>query len=142
MFGLFKSKKKAGERKKLILVVDDEPDYLSTIQCRLEWSHYKVITASNGEEGLEKAISEKPDLVLLDTNMPVMNGYEMLERLRRHPEIKDIPIIMVTALCEAKDIATASAYRVADYVAKPFDVTELVEKISNALENKKTLHSV
>jgi CheY-like chemotaxis protein len=137
MFKLFGSKKKSEQAK--ILVVDDEPDYITTVQCRLEWCHYEVVTATNGQEALEKAASEKPDLILLDTNMPVMNGHEMLEHLRRNPSLKDVPVIMVTARCEAEDVAAASAYGVADYVAKPFDFTELVEKISNALENRRTL---
>ncbi len=140
MFGLFKSKKKPTRAK--ILVVDDEPDYIGTIQRRLQWCHYDVVIATNGKEGLEKAIDERPDLVLLDTSMPVMNGHEMLERLRRHPDLNDIPVIMVTALCEVQDIATASSYGIADYVAKPFDFTELMEKIANALENKRTLSDV
>ena len=140
MFGLFKSKKKVDRAK--ILVVDDEPDYVATIQCRLVWSHYEVIAATNGQEAIEKAINEKPDLVLLDTCMPVIDGHEVLEQLKQHPDLKDIPVIMVTALCEPQDIATASSYGVADYVAKPFDFAELVEKIANALKNKKTLHNV
>jgi CheY-like chemotaxis protein len=134
MFGLFKSKKRSGRPK--ILIVDDEPDYITTIQCRLEWSHYDVITASDGQEGLEKVMKERPDLVLLDTNMPIMNGHEVLERLKQHEELKNIPVIMVTALCEAQDVAKASSYGVADYVAKPFDFSDLVEKIAKALENK------
>jgi len=137
MFGLFKSKKKV-ERAK-ILVVDDEPDYVATIQCRLEWSHYDVITATNGQEAIEKAINEKPDLVLLDTSMPVMNGHEVLEQFKQHPGLKDVPVIMVTALCEPQDISKALSFGIADYVAKPFDFTDLVEKIANALEKKKTL---
>ncbi|MFQ6036784.1 MAG: two-component system response regulator [Sedimentisphaerales bacterium] len=140
MLGLFKSKKKADRAK--ILIVDDEPDYITTIQCRLQWNHYDVITATNGQEAIEKALKEKPDLVLLDTCMPVIDGHEVLEQLRQHPELKDIPVIMVTALCEPQDIAKASSYGVADYVAKPFDIAELVEKIAHALTNKKTLHNV
>lgn len=136
MFGLSKSKKKSLKAK--ILIVDDEPDYVSTVQCRLGWSGYEVITAANGKKGLEKAINEKPDLVLLDTSMPIMNGHETLDCLRKHPEVKDTPVIMVTALCEVQDIATASSYGIADYVAKPFDFTELLEKIANALKDKKT----
>lgn len=132
MFGLFKSKQKSVPAK--ILVVDDEPDHVSTIQCRLEWCHYKVITATNGKEALEKAINEKPDLILLDTNMPVMNGHEMLERMRKDPILKGTPVIMVTAFCEAEDIATASSYGIKDYFAKPFDFAELMEKIANALQ--------
>jgi CheY-like chemotaxis protein len=137
MFGLFKSKKEPTTAK--ILVVDDEPDFVTTIQCRLEWCHYEVVTAGDGREGLEKAESERPDLVLLDTNMPVMNGHEMLEHMRRHAELKNIPVIMVTALCEPQDISTASSYGVADYIAKPFDFAELVEKIAHALENNKAV---
>ncbi len=131
MFGLFKPKEKVDRAK--ILVVDDEPDYVTTIQCRLEWSQYDVITASNGQEAIEKAVNEKPDLVLLDTSMPVMNGHEVLEQFKQHSDLKDIPVIMVTALCEQQDISKASSYGIADYVAKPFDFTELVEKIANAL---------
>lgn len=136
MFKLLKGKKKTKAAK--ILVVDDEPDLVDTIQCRLEWSHYKVITARNGKEGLEKAITEKPDLVLLDIRMPVMNGHEVLERMRKHHVLKDTPVIMVTGFCDAQDIATASSFGIEDYVAKPFDLTELVEKIA-AILKKKTL---
>ena len=135
MLGLFKSKKKTAQIK--ILITDDETDLVSTIEYRLKCHNYSVITAVNGKEGLEKAISEKPDLILLDTDMPVMNGHQMLEQVRNHPEIKDVPVIMVTALCEAKDITTASSYGISDYVTKPFDFTELMEKITSALENPK-----
>lgn len=134
MLGLFKSKKRTAQAR--ILVVDDEPDLLSTIQCRLEWCNCEVITAGNGKEGLEKAANEKPDLILLDTNMPVMNGHEMLDRLRKHPDLKETPVIMVTVTCEPQDIAIASSYGIVDYVTKPFDFTDLMEKIANALKTK------
>lgn len=140
MFGLFKSKNKSARAR--ILVVDDEPDYLSTIKCRLEWCHYEVITAANGQEGLQMAEREKPDLILLDTSMPVMNGHEMLDRLRKNPDLKFMPVIMVTALCEVQDIATASSYDVVDYVAKPFDFAQLMEKIADILKSKKALKNV
>lgn len=138
MLGLFRSRKKSAPPR--ILVVDDEPDYVSTIQCRLEWCHYEVITAANGQEALEKARTGKPDLILLDTSMPVMNGHKMLDHLRRDPVLKDMPVIMVTALCEPEHIAKASSYGVVDYIAKPFDFNELLEKISTLLE-KRTLTS-
>ena len=131
MFGLTSSKKKSDKAK--VLIVDDEIDCVSIVQCRLEWCHYDVITANNGKEGLEKAASEKPALILLDTNMPVMNGHEMLERMRNDQEIKDTPVIMVTALCDAKDIDTASSFGISDYVTKPIDFEKLIEKISNIL---------
>jgi CheY-like chemotaxis protein len=134
MLKWFQKNKKNREPK--ILIVDDEPDYVSTIRCRLEWNNYEVSTASNGKEGLEKATAEKPDLILLDTSMPVMNGHEMLERLRQHPDMQQIPVIMVTALCEIQDIEKASRLGISDYVAKPFDSAELVQKIANVLKQK------
>lgn len=134
MFGLTSSKKKSETAK--ILIVDDEPDCISIIQCRLEWCHYKVITATNGKDGLEKAASEKPDLILLDTNMPIMNGHVMLERMRKDRLLKDTPVIMVTALCEAKNVDVASSFGISDYVTKPIDFPKLIDKISNILGKK------
>lgn len=134
MLGLFKSKKKTTQAR--ILVVDDESDIVSTVQYRLKFCEFDVITAYNGKEGLEKAANEKPDLILLDINMPVMDGHEMLERLKNHPDLKDIPVIMLTAYSDKRDIAKAAEFGIADYVTKPFDFTELMEKISTALENK------
>lgn len=131
MFKVFKSKKENAPAK--ILVVDDEPDCISIIRCRLEWCHYEVITASNGEEGFKIAENENPDIVLLDTNMPVMDGHEMLERMRKHPMLRDTPVIMVTALGDMNHVAAASALGIADYVTKPIDFTNLIEKISNIL---------
>ena len=135
MLGLFKSKKKTDQAR--ILVVDDEPDLINTIQCRLEFCNYEVITAADGREGLEKAESEMPDLILLDTNMPVMNGHQMLERLRKNPNLKNMPVIMVTAICGPEDIAAASVYGIADYITKPFDFGELTQKIANILKEEK-----
>jgi CheY-like chemotaxis protein len=140
MFGLFKTGKKSGKSK--ILIVDDEPDYVTTIQQHLEWSNYQTVVAVNGKEGLEKAASEKPDLILLDTNMPIMNGHETLENMSKDPQFKGIPVIMVTAACEMDDIATASSFGVVDYIAKPFDFAELKEKIANAIAGKKALSGV
>ena len=133
MLGMFKSKKQTTQAK--ILLVDDEPDLVSTVQYRLKFFHFDVVTAANGKEGLEKAADDKPDLILLDTNMPIMNGHEMLEHLRNSPELKDTPVIMLTALAEPQDIAKASSYSIADYITKPFDFNDLMEKIENVLGN-------
>jgi DNA-binding response OmpR family regulator len=135
MLKLFKSKKETSQTK--ILIVDDEPDLVSTVEYRLKFANCQVVTASNGQEGLEKAAAENPDLILLDTNMPVMNGHETLERLRADSKLKNIPVIMLTARCEPQDIAAASAYGVVDYVTKPFDFAQLMEKIREALSGKR-----
>lgn len=135
MLGLFKGKKQTAQVK--ILIVDDEPDLVSTVEYRLQFADCQVVTASNGQEGLERAEAEKPDLILLDTNMPVMDGHEMLERLRANGSLKHIPVIMLTARCEPQDIAAASAHGVTDYVTKPFDFAELTTKIQTALKEKR-----
>jgi DNA-binding response OmpR family regulator len=136
MLKLFKSKKQTSHTR--ILIVDDEPDLVSTVEYRLKFAECEVVTATNGQEGLAKATSEKPDLILLDTNMPVMNGHEMLERLRSDTALKDIPVIMLTARCEPQDIATASSHGVSDYITKPFDFAQLMEKIRGILDAKKS----
>jgi two-component system OmpR family response regulator len=135
MLGWFGTRKKTSQVK--ILVVDDEADLVSTIAYRLRFANCHVVTASNGQEGLERAAAEKPDLILLDTNMPGMNGHEMLEHLRADATLRRIPVIMLTSRCEAQDIAAASARGVADYVTKPFEFAQLMEKIQAALQGRR-----
>ena len=135
MLGLFKTKKKAAQAK--ILVVDDEPDLVSTVEYRLKFANCQVVTASNGQEGLERAAAEKPDLILLDTNMPGMSGHEMLEHLRADPALKHIPVIMLTARCEPQDIAAASARGISDYMTKPFHIAQLLDKIHAILKDRR-----
>lgn len=134
MFEFFWMKKKSEQPK--ILIVDDEPNIVQTLQDRLEMNDYIVITAGNGKEGLDKALAEKPDIILLDVIMPVMDGHEMLERLRKTEEGCNIPVIMLTARSQTQDIARANSCGVEDYVVKPFDLSELLEKIERILENK------
>lgn len=130
MLGLFKSKAKAAT----ILVVDDEPDLVSTIKARLEWNKFKVETASNGSQGLEKLETLVPDLILLDGNMPVMTGFQMLEKMRQDSRFKSIPVIMLTAVCESNNITMAGSLGVTEYVTKPFEYPQLLEKITQAIE--------
>ncbi len=135
MFDFFGRKKKAGKHK--ILVVDDEPDLVLMLQDKLEMSGYEVITASNGKEGLEKAIEDGPDVVLLDVQMPVMDGLEMLEALRKHPEGVSKVVIMVSVRSQKDDLNRAEACGVKDYVVKPFELSALVEKVGEVLESAK-----
>ncbi|MGD1042345.1 MAG: response regulator [Sedimentisphaerales bacterium] len=116
---------------KKVLIVDDEPEMIEIIARYLTFHGYEVVTAPDGKEGLAKAAAEYPDIILLDSQMPVMNGREMLEELRTQPWSRDIPVIMVTGLYEKFDIAAAAAYDISDYVAKPFAPSVLLEKISD-----------
>ncbi len=137
MFDFMGLKKKAEKIK--ILVVDDEPNIVQTLQDRLEMNEYIVSTAGNGREGLKKAQQEKPDVILLDVIMPVMDGHEMLEVLRKQPDCNDISVIMLTARSQTQDIARANACGIDDYIVKPFDLSELLEKIETVLENRKAM---
>ena len=119
--------------KKKILVVDDERDLVETLVFRLEALGYAVLTAYNGQEGLDKARTEKPDLILLDVMMPVMDGYQVCRMLKFDEEFKSIPIIMLTARGQDKDKKTGSDVGADDYVTKPFDSADLTARIKKFL---------
>lgn len=137
MFDFFGLGKKPGKTK--ILVVDDEPNIVQTLKDRLEMNEYTVFTACNGDEGLRTAERETPDLILLDVIMPIMDGHEMLEKLRQQDWGKDISVIMLTARSQTQDIERARACQVDDYIIKPFDLSELLEKIESIVESRKSV---
>ncbi len=137
MFDFLGLRKKASKTK--ILVVDDEPNIVQTLQDRLEMNEYEVVTAGNGREGLQKFEQERPDVILLDVIMPIMDGHEMLEMLRKQPGGQDVSVIMLTARSQTQDIARANACGIDDYIVKPFDLSELLEKIESVVEHRKTV---
>jgi two-component system alkaline phosphatase synthesis response regulator PhoP len=136
MFDFFGFGKKTCKTR--ILVVDDEPNIVQTLKDRLEMNEYTVFTAGNGQECLNVAKEQSPDLILLDVIMPIMDGHETLENLRQQDWGKDISVIMLTARSQAQDIARAKACEIEDYIIKPFDLSELLEKIESILERKKS----
>lgn len=136
MFDFFGFGKKSCKTK--ILVVDDEPNIVQTLKDRLEINEYTVFTASNGQECLNVAKEQSPDLILLDVIMPIMDGLETLENLRQQDWGKQISVIMLTARSQAQDIARAKSCDIEDYIIKPFDLSELLEKIESILERKKS----
>ncbi len=137
MFDFLGIKKKTDKVK--ILVIDDEPNIVQTLQDRLEMNDYEVVTAGNGKEGLKKALQEKPDVLLLDVIMPIMDGHEMLEALRKQPGGNYSSVIMLTARSQTQDIARANACGIDDYIVKPFDLSELLEKIEVVIESRKAV---
>ena len=118
---------------KKILVVDDEAELSKAIIIRLKTLGYEVISAQDGQEGLEKAKNENPDLIVLDILMPKMDGYEVCRMLKFDEKYKSIPIIMLTA--RAKDIDKVMGKKVGadDYITKPFETEELIDKIKKHL---------
>jgi two-component system, OmpR family, alkaline phosphatase synthesis response regulator PhoP len=137
MFQFLRQIKKLNRAK--ILVVEDDVNIVITLQDRLAANGYKVIIACDGKEGLEKALTEKPDIILLDIIMPIMDGHEMLEQLRKTEEVKDIPVIILSARSQTQDIERATICGIDDYIVKPFDLIELLEKIETVLENKRVV---
>ena len=109
-----------------VLVVDDEASIVNIIAYNLKKEGYEVITAENGEDGLELALSENPDLVLLDIMMPKMEGYEVCRKLR---EKSDVPIIMLTARADEVDKVIGLEMGADDYVTKPFGNRELMARV-------------
>lgn len=116
-----------------ILVIDDRPDNVYYLQSRLQIENFQVITAFSGKEGIEKTKSLKPDLILLDIMMPEMDGYEVCKILTNDEETKDIPIILVTAKVDSKDVEQGLKVGAYDYIKKPFDKIELIARINSAL---------
>lgn len=135
MFDFFGFRKKSQKVK--VLVVDDEPNIVQTLKDRLEMNDYQVFTAHNGSDGLKAAQDQSPDVILLDVIMPVMDGQEMLEKLRQQDWGKTVSVIMLTARSQAQDIARARACGIEDYIIKPFDLSELLEKIEGIVERRK-----
>ncbi|MEJ2558981.1 MAG: response regulator [Anaerolineae bacterium] len=102
-----------------ILVADDDPDMVRFIRAVLSKDKYHILAARNGEEAVEIARREHPDLILLDVMMPKLNGYEVAQQLRAMPEFQNIPIIMFTARADEEDIVRSFELGVNDYIGKP-----------------------
>ena len=122
--------------KKRLLLVDDERDFIDTIKRFLEPRGYATVIAYNGKEALEKA-TRGADLILLDIMMPGMDGFEVLRRLRSDPATKGIPIIMLTAKAETKDIFEAKGLKATDYLIKPVSMEDLALVLGRYLDQDK-----
>jgi len=118
---------------KKILIIDDYPDNVFLLQSRLENEGFEVIKAYQGETGIQKAVEEKPDLILLDIMMPDMSGFDVCKTLTAHQATKLIPIILLTALTEADSIKEGLLAGAFDYIKKPFNRIELIARINSAL---------
>ncbi len=119
-----------------ILIVDDEPDLVETIRFALELEGYKVLVAVNGEEGLNTARQEKPDLILLDLMLPKLDGYKVCRLLKFDERYKSIPILMLTAKTQDKDRILGKETGANEYLTKPFDMDELMAKIKSYLSKQ------
>ncbi|OKH32950.1 diguanylate cyclase response regulator [[Phormidium ambiguum] IAM M-71] len=116
-----------------ILVVDDKPDNLRLLSSMLTEQGYKVRKVISGELALKACQIMPPDLILLDINMPNMNGYMVCQKLKSSSETQDIPVIFISALDDVIDKVEAFAYGGADYITKPFEIQEVLARVKNQL---------
>ena len=119
-----------------ILIVDDEPFNVDYLEQELEDLNYITATAVNGQDALEKIVSESPDLVLLDIMMPIMDGFSVLEKVKADTAIRNIPIIVISANNDLQSVVKGIQLGAEDYLPKPFEPTLLKARIQSSLEKK------
>lgn len=125
------------EEKKKILCIEDEPEMIDLIKLILERKGFEVLGAVGGKEGLEVIRREMPDLILLDLMMPEVDGWEVFRQMRADEQMKDIPVIVVTAKAQSIDkVLGLHIAKVDDYVTKPFGPQELLRSVNKVLAMK------
>jgi CheY-like chemotaxis protein len=119
--------------KQNILIVEDNLDIRENTTELLELFNYKVFSASDGEKGLNMAMLQTPDLILCDIQMPVMNGYHLLEHIRQLPSLTNCRFLFFTASAEKKEIEMGLLLGADDYIIKPFTENDLLDKVRKYL---------
>jgi two-component system alkaline phosphatase synthesis response regulator PhoP len=116
-----------------ILIVDDDPDALETMAAILETRDYQVLTASSGSEGIDKAVKEKPNLIIMDVMMPGLDGFAACKMIKENEEIKDIPVILLTGKELVADMEKVTEAGAKDFMIKPIDWDKLFLKIKKLI---------
>ena len=116
-----------------ILLIEDERDLIEVIKYNFEKDGYRVLTATDGEKGLDFAREKNPAVILLDIMLPGLDGIEVAQRLRSDPRTRDIAIIMITAKAEESDVVLGLGVGADDYVTKPFRMKELIARVKAVL---------
>lgn len=116
-----------------VLVVDDEPNIVLSLEFLMQQAGFEVTTAEDGETALARVAEAAPDLVLLDISLPGIGGFDVLERLRADPALAGLPVIMLTAHGREVEREKGLALGADDYVTKPFSTRELVERVRTLL---------
>lgn len=127
------------KRRPIILLIDDDIDFVTATRAVLEKQPYDIIVAHNGDEGLKKARQENPDLILLDVIMPVKDGFTAAEQLKKDPQLSKIPVIMLTAFSSkgpgsSIPLSRGFSLETEDYIEKPVAPTELLAKVKQYLK--------
>ena len=121
---------------KKILIVDDEVDLVETVRFRLEKEGFTVLVSEDGEDALNRARNESPDLILLDIMLPKLDGYKVSRLLKFDERYKHIPILMLTAKTQEKDKTLGMETGADEYITKPFEMDDLMEKVQSYISKK------
>jgi DNA-binding response OmpR family regulator len=119
---------------KKVLIVDDEPSIIVALQFLMEQQGYETLVAFSGEEAMEAVARHRPDLILLDIMLPVVDGFEVCQRVRENPAWRDVRIVLVTALGSEANVTKGLDLGADAYVTKPFANADLVAKVKELLE--------
>jgi two-component system response regulator VicR len=123
-----------GEEEKRLVCIEDEPEMIDLVSLILSRKGFNVIGANGGVEGLEVVRREKPDLILLDLMMPDMDGWEVYQQIKADEELREIPVVVVTAKAQSIDkVLGLHIAKVDDYITKPFGPQELLESVEKIL---------
>lgn len=120
-----------------VLVIDDDPVILKLLQVNFEMEGFRVLTATDGGEGLRQARTKRPDVVISDVMMPKVDGLELATALKGDPATEDLPVILLSARAQAADVQKGLEVGVEEYVTKPFDPLELVDLVNSVLDRAK-----
>ncbi len=116
-----------------ILIAEDEPDIRELVLFMLRFAGYEVIAATNGEEAVQTASREKPDLILLDVRMPRMTGYDACRLMKANPALRDVPIVFLSAKGQEAEIQSGLDAGAEEYLLKPFSPAELTNRVRGIL---------
>ena len=120
-----------------LLVIDDDPVIVELLRINFEIEGFEVLSASDGGEGLRRARSEHPDLVLSDIMMPRLDGLQLLSRLRADPATAALPVVLLSAKAQNAEVEQGLALGAVDYVTKPFDPLELLDRVNAVLDDQR-----
>ncbi len=126
-------------KKPVLLIADDDPEILTMLSLRLGKKGYEVIEAADGVQTLRQAREKQPDLVILDVMMPGKNGWEVAREMRGDPQLRNVGIVMLTAIGEKVNELTSPLYGADEYIDKPFDFADLEARLKKVLEARSKL---
>jgi DNA-binding response OmpR family regulator len=121
-----------------VLIADDDPLLRAILEHKLAAAGYAVNSVEDGQAAVDAAEATRPQFVVLDAMMPVMDGFEALRRMKENPELKDVAVVMLTALKRDQDVVGALKLGAADYIAKPFNPDELVARLDRLAAQRST----